>query len=62
MVLENSRVFLVSELEPEFVKNIFLEPYSDVQSALEGAYGILGNEASVILVPHGGSILPVLEK
>jgi lactate racemase len=62
MVLQNARVFLVSELEPEFVKNIFLEPYSDVQSALNSAYEALGKEAKVILVPHGGSILPVMER
>jgi lactate racemase len=62
MVLQNSRVFLVSELEPEFVKNIFLEPYSDVQTALDSAYEALGKNSKVILVPHGGSILPVLEK
>jgi nickel-dependent lactate racemase len=62
MVLQNSKVFLVSELEPEFVKNIFLEPYSDVQTALDSAYEALGENSKVILVPHGGSILPVLEK
>lgn len=62
MVLQNSRVFLVSELKPEFVRNIFLEPYSDVQSALDSAYEALGENSKVILVPHGGSILPVLEK
>jgi nickel-dependent lactate racemase len=62
MVLQNARVFLVSELEPEFVKKIFLEPYIDVQCALDSAYEVLGEDAKVILVPHGGSILPVLEK
>lgn len=62
MVLQNSRVFLVSELEAEFVKNIFLEPFNDVQSALKSAYEALGEDAKVILIPHGGSILPVLEK
>jgi pyruvate-ferredoxin/flavodoxin oxidoreductase len=47
--------------EPEFVKNIFLEPYTNVQSALDNAYDSLGKDAKVILVQHGGSILPVLE-
>lgn len=62
MVLENARVFLVSELEPEFVRNIFLEPFSNVQRALDSAYEALGEDAKVILIPHGGSILPVLKK
>ena len=52
MVLQNSRVFLVSELEAEFVKNIFLEPFNDVQSALESAYEALGEDSKVILIPH----------
>jgi len=60
MVLQNSRVFLVSDLEPDFVKKIFLEPYGDIQDAYEQALEILGSHAKVILIPHGGSILPVL--
>lgn len=62
MVLQNVRVFLVSEMDREFVKKIFMEPYEDVQSAYDSALKTLGCDASVILVPHGGSILPVFEK
>lgn len=58
MVLQNARIFLVSELEPDFVKSIFLEPYSDVQSAYENALKEIGNDAKVLVIPHGGSILP----
>jgi nickel-dependent lactate racemase len=60
MVLQKARVFLVSELHDDFVKNIFLEPYQDVQSAYNSAMQIMGEDAKVILIPHGGSILPVL--
>lgn len=59
MVLQNCRVFLVSQLDNEFVKKIFLEPFHNVQSALEEAFKALGESARVILIPHGGSILPV---
>ncbi|SKA91220.1 Nickel-dependent lactate racemase [Caloramator quimbayensis] len=58
MVLQNARVFLVSELEPDFVKSIFLEPYSDAQSAYESALAEIGSDAKVLIIPHGGSILP----
>ena len=62
MVLRNARIFLVSELDKEFVGNIFMESYQDVQSAYDSALEIMGNNAKVIIVPHGGSILPVLDK
>ncbi|QCX33999.1 nickel-dependent lactate racemase [Caloramator sp. E03] len=60
MVLQNAKVFLVSELEPDFVRSIFLEPYFDVQSAYENALKEIGNDAKVLIIPHGGSILPCL--
>ncbi len=62
MVLQNAKVFLVSELNPKLVKDIFLEPFNDVQSALDYAYKEMGEDAKVILIPNGGSILPILEK
>ncbi len=58
MVLENARIFLVSEMNAEFVKKIFLEPYSDIQSALDEALKIKGEDATVLLMPYGGSTLP----
>lgn len=62
MVLNKARVFLVSELQGDFVKNIFLEPYQDVQSAYDSALKIMGEDAKVILIPHGGSILPYISR
>jgi lactate racemase len=62
MVIQNARVFLVSELEKAVVRKVFLEPYQDVQSAYDSALNIVGKDAKVILVPHGGSILPSLIK
>ncbi len=59
MVLQKARVFLVSEMNPDFVRTIFLEPYEDVQSALTAALRALGEQATVIVMPHGGSTLPI---
>ena len=59
MVLQKARVFLVSEMDPDFVRTIFLEPYTDVQSALTAAQRELGEQATVIVMPHGGSTLPI---
>ena len=61
MVLQNAEIDLVSELEPEFVKQIFLQPYQTAQVALDHAFAKLGRDASVIVMPYGGSTLPHAE-
>lgn len=60
-VLKKARVFLVSELEPDFVRSIFLEPYSTVQEAYEDALKELGDVEKVLIMPYGGSTLPVIK-
>lgn len=61
MVLQNAEIDLVSELEPEFVKKLFLNPYPTAQAALDHAFETLGGDASVIIMPFGGSTLPHAE-
>lgn len=60
MVLKKSRIFLVSEIPEKLVKSIYLEPFSSVQAAYEAAAAILGQNASVLIMPYGGSTFPVL--
>lgn len=62
MVLENARIFLVSDMEPDFVRSIFMEPFSDMESALNEAMRIKGNEAKVLVMPYGGSTLPKVKE
>lgn len=59
MVLEHAEIKLVSEMEPDFVKSIFLEPYSKLQKAVDDVFVKHGEDASVIVMPYGGSTLPV---
>jgi len=59
MVLRDSDIYLVSDMEPEFVKSIFLKPFDTVQSALDVAFQKLGKDASVLVMPYGGSTLPI---
>ena len=61
MVLENANIDLVSEMDPEFVKSIFLTPRKSAQEALDAAFEKYGPEASVIAMPFGGSTLPIFE-
>ncbi|NLU53674.1 MAG: nickel-dependent lactate racemase [Clostridiaceae bacterium] len=62
MVLKKARVMLVSDLDDDFVKSIFLEPYKDVNQAIEEAMKAMGTNAKIIVMPYGGSTLPYLEK
>ena len=58
MVLENADIYLVSDLEPDFVKSIFLTPYSETQAAFDAAMAKQGPNATVLVMPYGGSTLP----
>ena len=58
MVLKRSRIFLVSDLEEEFVRSIFMEPFASVDEALQRAFADLGRDSTVLFMPHGGSVLP----
>ena len=58
MTLEKAEVWLVSEMEPEFVRSIFLTPQPSAQEALNRAFEKLGDTATVLAMPYGGSTLP----
>ena len=62
MVLEDADIYLVSELDPAFVEGIFLTPFSTVQDALDAALNKCGGDAGVIVMPYGGSTLPLLKR
>ena len=59
MVLNRANIKLVSEMDSDFVKSIFMEPYSDLQSAIDDALALHGEDAEIIVMPYGGSTLPV---
>ncbi|MBQ3276341.1 MAG: nickel-dependent lactate racemase [Oscillospiraceae bacterium] len=61
MVLKNAEIDLVSDLDPDLVKRIFLHPWPTAQAALDHAFETLGADASVIVMPYGGSTLPCAE-
>ncbi|BBB47668.1 nickel-dependent malate racemase, LarAH6 family [Pelolinea submarina] len=61
MVLQQADIFLVSEMAPEFVRGIFLQPFSSAQEAFDAALEKMGRGASVLAMPYGGSTLPVLK-
>ncbi len=58
MTLEKAEINLISDLEPDFVRSIFLDPMPDAQTALDRAFEKLGPDATVLAMPFGGSTLP----
>jgi nickel-dependent lactate racemase len=61
MVLEFATIDLVSEMDDDFVRSIFMNPRSSAQEALDAAFDKYGSDATVIAMPFGGATLPILE-
>lgn len=60
MVQQKADIYFVSSLESEFVESLFMKPFCSVQSAYDFALEKVGGNANVIIMPYGGSTLPVL--
>ena len=58
MTLQKAKIYLVSDMEDDFVRSIFLTPQPSVQTALDRAFTELGSKATVLAMPYGGSTLP----
>lgn len=58
LVLQKAQIMLVSDLDDDFARKVFMEPQKSVDAALEEAYKRLGSDAKVIVMPYGGSTLP----
>lgn len=60
MILEKASIHLYSDLDEAFVKSIHLTPCNDLQTEFDRALAAYGSDASVIVMPYGGSTLPCL--
>lgn len=58
MVLENADIYLVSDMQDELVRKLFMKPYHTVQEAYDAAVQKHGKNATVLAMPYGGSTLP----
>lgn len=61
LVLKKADVYLVSDLDAEFVRSINLTPQPSLDAAFEAATAKCGKNSSVYVMPYGGSTLPVLK-
>ena len=62
MVLDRANIDLISEMNDDFVRSIFLNPQPSAQAAFDGAMEKYGADATVIAMPYGGATLPYLEE
>lgn len=58
MVLEHAEISIVSDMPDELVRRIFMHPFKTLQDAYDAAIEKYGDNASVIVMPYGGSTLP----
>ena len=57
-----AEIVLVSELPDDVVRSIFMRPAADLQAAVDYALAKAGPSARVLVMPYGGSTLPLLRK
>lgn len=59
MILEKCKIYMVSDLHDDLVRQINFIPYSSVQEAVDVALKELGKESKVLVMPAAGSTLPI---
>lgn len=61
---ERTDIYLVSDMEDSEVRSAFMEPFGDAQAALDAAIAktqrTLGRDPRILVMPHGGSTLPLM--
>ena len=62
MVLKKAQVFFVSDWEPELARKVNFVPFGSAQEAVDEALKQMGADAKVIVMPYGGSTLPLVQE
>jgi nickel-dependent lactate racemase len=52
-------IYLVSGLEDSLVRKMMVEPVASIEAGLEKAFGIMGRDATVAVIPEGPLVFPV---
>ncbi|MDW7662513.1 MAG: nickel-dependent lactate racemase [Bacillota bacterium] len=61
-VVNKANVLFVSAMPKEDVAQLYFSPFENLQKALDKAFQLQGNDASVLVIPQGGSILPCVRE
>ncbi len=62
LVCQRAKIFFVGKFDPKTVRKIGLTPCGSLAEAFDEATRLTGENSSVIVMPYGGSTLPVIEK
>ena len=57
-VLQKARVHFVSQLPVDILGQVGLEPFADLDAALAAARTVVGEQARILVLPYGDSVLP----
>lgn len=60
MVLKKADIYLVSEMDADYVRNMHFTPFAEAKDAVKAAFERLGPDSTVLAMPYGGSTLPLL--
>ena len=60
-VMLRADVYLVSHMPDDLVRDCHMVPFASVQEALNDAVDRVGTGASILLMPHAGSTLPLTD-
>ncbi len=61
LVEKKARVFIVSDMDRSMSEKLYMEPFNSMDEALDKAFEEMGQDARVLLMPHGGSTLPQIK-
>lgn len=60
LVLKRSHVYIVSDVDPDLLARMGLVPQASLERAMTEAYKRMGPDARVLVMPYGGSTLPMV--
>ncbi len=61
LALQKSKVFCVSDMPDDVCKSLFFEPFSSLEAALKAADKVCGESSKILVMPNGGSTLPIVQ-
>ena len=61
-ILQTARVALHSEIDPEDVRRVHLEPVADITARISEELETIGNDAPIAVLPEGPMTVPYLEQ
>lgn len=59
-IMAATRLYTVMGVPDDAVRSAFMTPFADIQTALDSAFDLLGDDATIYVIPDAGSVVPVV--